>query len=159
MAPDVDAVLDIEGDLGDMYILHCYNLAWALATAVTATIEDSGRLVAPTGAEIIPLIREERVPGFSGAIGEFKWDEGGNPAVSSINVLFTSYSKRNGNSQATVDPVATWSVAEGVGFFDDTPIVWADGSVYPHVRPPTSAAHCIPYIFHACRLTLLCHGQ
>jgi hypothetical protein len=96
-------------------------------------MEDSGSLTPPTGAEIVPLIREKRVPGFIGAVGAFEWDENGDPSSTTINVIFSSYSKRNGNNQATVDVVATWSSANGVGFFDETPIVWPDGSVYPHV--------------------------
>jgi hypothetical protein len=133
IAANVDAPLDIDGEIGDIYVLHSYDLAWALATALSATIEASGKLEAPAGADIIPLIREERVPSFNGAVGNFQWDEGGNPSASSINVLFTSYSKRDGDGQAAVDPAATWSVANGVGFFEETPIVWADGSVYPDV--------------------------
>eukprot|EP00951_Prasinocladus_malaysianus_P005484 scaffold38873_cov18-Prasinocladus_malaysianus.AAC.1 len=115
------------------FLLHSYDMMWALAAGIAQAMISNGSADPPTGLDVMKLITEEGLPGFNSTTGWHEWDKNGDPKIGGLTVEFSSYSKRPGAKTALIETVASWSNATGFVFSQQHPIIWADGSVYPEV--------------------------
>lgn len=118
----------------DLYALSSYDAIWALAAAISRSMHDDDKL--PGGAQVMANIREGRIPGFRGAKAWHQWNAAGDVDIDKAVIKFTSYSRRPGSSEATVDIVGYWTQSAGVELVVGTPIIWRDGTTYPTASVP-----------------------
>jgi len=158
IASEVADPVTVDGTL-DMYSLTAYDSVWALAAAVGATLrglppllpeeilQSPGRYT-KLAREVIRSIQEQRVPSFHGLSGWRAWAADGDPDDSGVTIIFNVFGQTRaaqaGSStlekgaeeerpQAAVYSVGNWTEADGISLYEESPVVWRDGTQYPTV--------------------------
>uniref|UniRef100_A0A061SKA2 glutaminase n=3 Tax=Tetraselmis sp. GSL018 TaxID=582737 RepID=A0A061SKA2_9CHLO len=126
-------VRDISANAVDEFFPGAYNMVWSAAISFARAISESGGLRVPKGSAVIPLIRDERIPEFNGAVGPQRWNSDGDSIVTGMEVAFTQYVRNSEFPNGAMVEVATWTQADDVILSPDRRIVWPDGSSYPKV--------------------------
>ena len=119
--------------MSDIYMFHSYDVVWAFASTIAVIMEDKRKTDLPSSDEFNKYIKEGRTPGFEASIGYHKWDKSGDPTTNALFVKLTHYSRVVGATKPSIREVALWDLANGFKLFEDIPIIWADGSLYPKV--------------------------
>lgn len=120
----------------DQYSVHAYDGLWAVAQWIAASASTAAGLTQLKGSDVVELLLEGNLPGFTGAAGPRYFLPNGDWDVMQLSADITNYGvpADGGAPRHAVVATVYLNEPERLLLAEDQRIVWANGKEYPYVR-------------------------